>query len=103
MGTFFWEKDPKSIFVSGKKNTKEDRDIFIGKLEKMLKELKLENDTSEPMLCDADMSTYSESSLFIDSGIRENLSTTGALGDSEGMDTTMETSQDEDMADPKEQ
>merc|ERR1711874_238752 len=79
--TFFWEKDPKSIFVSGKKNTKEDRDIFLGKLEKMLKELKLENDTSEPMLCDADMSTYSESSLFIDSGIRENLSTTGALGD----------------------
>merc|ERR1711874_681570 len=100
---FFWEKDPKSVFVAGKKDTKEDRDIFIGKLEKMLKELKLENENSEPMLCDADMSAYSESSSFIDSGIRDNFSTTGALGDSEGMDTTMETSQDVGIESPKKQ
>merc|ERR1712237_174225 len=47
--TFFWEKDPKSLFIAGRKDTKEDRVEFRGKLEKMLRELKIEDDKHEIM------------------------------------------------------
>merc|ERR1711874_290843 len=105
--TFFWEKDPKSLFVAGKKDTREDRVEFRGKLEKMLRELKIEDDKHETMLSDVNKSSSSDNSSLVDSGIRDNFSTTGALGDSEGMDTTMETtmetSLDEAIESPREQ
>ena len=69
----------------------------------MLRELKIEDDKHEPMLCEVNMSDVSDNSSFVDSGIRDNFSTTGALGDSEGMDTTMETSLDAAVEIPQEQ
>ena len=63
----FWQKDPKNIFRSETKYTKEDKTSFIDKLEKMLRNLRIEVEEGEPMNCgenESSLSTLSDSGVM---------------------------------------
>merc|ERR1711874_810490 len=80
----FWKTDPVHIFKSNVDHTKEDRERFIKNLEELINELRLEANflPQEEEMEDSAISTLTESRVL------EDLSTTGGLGDNEGMDTT---------------
>merc|ERR1711874_602 len=89
----FWKTDPKSIFKSNYEYTKEDRERFINDLKELIQELSIEAEYL-PHGMDMDESMFS---TLTESRVQEDLSTTGGLGDNEGMDTTMGHADPEDM------
>merc|ERR1711913_196582 len=103
----FWQADPTHIFKSNINHTKEDRERFILRLEELIEELRLEVGflPHEEEMEDSAISTLTESRVLGD------LSTTGFLGDTEGMDTTqghanpeaMDITQEQSAPEPKPQ
>merc|ERR1711874_949417 len=89
----FWKTDPKNIFKSNYEYTKEDRERFINELKELIQELSIEAEYL-PHGMDMDESMFS---TLTESRVQEDLSTTGGLGDNEGMDTTMGHADPEDM------
>merc|ERR1711874_555054 len=89
----FWKTDPKNIFKSNYEYTKEDRERFIGELKELIQELSIEAEYL-PRGMDMDESMFS---TLTESRVQEDLSTTGGLGDNEGMDTTVGHADPEEM------
>merc|ERR1711874_754010 len=89
----FWKTDPKSIFKSNYEYTKEDRERFINDLKELIQELSIEAEYL-PHGMGMDESMFS---ILTESRVQEDLSTTGGLGDNEGMDTTMGHADPEEM------
>merc|ERR1711913_260449 len=103
----FWKTDPKNIFKSNYEYTKEDRERFINDLKELIQELSIE---AEYLPHGMGMEESAISTLT-ESRVQGDLSTTGGLGDNEGMDTTighadpdaMDTSLDKRAPEPKTQ
>merc|ERR1711874_537384 len=89
----FWKTDPKNIFKSNYEYTKEDRERFINDLKELIQELSIEAEYL-PHGMGMDESMFS---ILTESRVQEDLSTTGGLGDNEGMDTTMGHADPEEM------